>query len=299
MSRFNVLDDEVSLKAPSASIEEAISYAVATATGTGGKVCKEKSTGKEKLTGLEKPTGKEKLAGSQKPTGKEMLSEDVMQEVIMKVLVAIQPVIIQAITEAVKVAVTTAMQQLKPPCIPSSPLQQQKLENDIERLEQYGRRENVRVYGVPETAGEDTTEKVVALARRIDVNVSTADISVSHRLPSSKRRGPSQPERHRPIIVKFVRREQKVQLLRNKRRLREQDQLRGIYIEEDLTAQRAKLFHAIRRAEGTKKVWTIDGRIHCVIAKNGKEEKKVVIDSPQDLARLGWADDRIRKFIAA
>ena len=76
---------------------------------------------------------------------------------------------------------------------------------------QYGRRENIRKFGVRETAEEDPYEKVVEVAGKIGVTIKRVDISVCHRLAS--RSG------LRPIIVKFVRRETKFQIMKHKKNI--------------------------------------------------------------------------------
>ena len=83
--------------------------------------------------------------------------------------------------------------------------------------------------------------------------------------------------------------------MKKKKILREKDHLKGVFIEEDLTAQRAKLYHAIRKANGTKKIWTIDGRIHCLVERNGREEKHVV-ETSEDLFHLGWTEEQLKNF---
>ena len=54
---------------------------------------------------------------------------------------------------------------------------------EFDKLEQYGQRETIRINGIPETEGEDTNVLVTELAADIGVTITTADISVSHRMP--------------------------------------------------------------------------------------------------------------------
>ena len=53
---------------------------------------------------------------------------------------------------------------------------------DLDKLEQYGRREMIRINGIPEMEGEDTNLIVKELAADIGVTIPTADISISHRM---------------------------------------------------------------------------------------------------------------------
>ncbi|CAF1665726.1 unnamed protein product, partial [Didymodactylos carnosus] len=49
-------------------------------------------------------------------------------------------------------------------------------------LEQYDRRLNILVYGVPEDKNENTTDTILDMCQSINVNIKQSDISTSHRL---------------------------------------------------------------------------------------------------------------------
>ena len=89
-------------------------------------------------------------------------------------------------------------------------VENQKLTFEIDRLEQYSRRENVRIYGLRETQGENTSLVFIDMAQDIGVTITPADISVNHRLgrPGGSSTGVSD-SKPRPLIVKPVRRQQK------------------------------------------------------------------------------------------
>ena len=53
---------------------------------------------------------------------------------------------------------------------------------EIDRLEQYSRRDSVRVCGIAETDNENTNDIVVRVAKDMGVVISPNDISVSHRV---------------------------------------------------------------------------------------------------------------------
>ena len=106
---------------------------------------------------------------------------------------------------------------------------------------------------------------------------------VSHRLPGGRSGKPA------PILAKFVRREKRTEFMKKKRRLRETK--RDVFIAEDLTSLRAKMLRKVKEdRDSIEKVWTIDGRIFCLL--NGGT--KVIIDTPDDLLKIGWSEERLR-----
>lgn len=156
----------------------------------------------------------------------------------------------------------------------------------IEKMEQYSRRDNVKIKGLKYEDGEDTTNLVMELAAGIGVNVAKEDISTSHRVGMT-----IDINKPKPIIVKFARRDKMVELLRNKRKLR-----RGIYVEEDLTKTRHNMNYEIRKDPQTSKTWTIGGKIYALVKENGKEVKKA-FDTPDDMYKLGWSADKLEAFL--
>ena len=55
-----------------------------------------------------------------------------------------------------------------------------KLKERLEKLEQYTRKEQVKVYGLPAVEGEDTDNIIVNLTAQMWVEISPSDISVSY-----------------------------------------------------------------------------------------------------------------------
>jgi hypothetical protein len=124
----------------------------------------------------------------------------------------------------------------------------------IDEAEQYSRRNNLRVYGVPEKHHEDSTEAVIQLAKeKLDVDISKFDIDRCHRLgkQDAKKNSP------RPIIVRFSTYRMRSLVFRNKRLLKNT----GITIKEDLTVLRRQLMRDATEVFGLKCVWSLDGNI--------------------------------------
>ena len=79
---------------------------------------------------------------------------------------------------------------------------------EADSTEQYGRRENVRIFGVEEEPDEDVFAKVVSVAEKAGVTIITTtanDVSTCHRLPVGGK-GP------KPLFAKFVRWDSKHQI---------------------------------------------------------------------------------------
>ena len=71
----------------------------------------------------------------------------------------------------------------------------------IDDLEQYGRRENMRIHGIPESTDsiDDDGEKVILkMAKDLNIELKDSDIQRAHRL-GTKRINPN--SRPRPIII--------------------------------------------------------------------------------------------------
>lgn len=119
----------------------------------------------------------------------------------------------------------------------------------IDRLEQYGRRNNIRFYGVPESKNENTIETIINICNeKLQTNITKNMIDCCHRLgkPDSGTK---------PIIVRFVNRYTKENLFKNKSKLKGTH----IVLREDLTRRNIQLMKAARNKFGT--VWSNNGII--------------------------------------
>ncbi len=132
------------------------------------------------------------------------------------------------------------------------------LEQKCDDLEQYGRRNAVRIRNPwPETQGEDTDQMIRTMCKDLlNIEIKPGEISRSHRVG---RKGGNQP---RPIIVKFSTYRTRENIVRNKKRLKEGG--KEIQINEDLTYMRSSTaFRArqLKRREMIQDTWTQDGRV--------------------------------------
>ena len=128
--------------------------------------------------------------------------------------------------------------------------------------EQYGRRENVRMFVVEEQTGEDVYQQVVDVVKGTGVEICKSDISVCHRLPARGQSG-------KPIIVNFVRRETKLALMKKKSGLGHQSG-RPIYTNDDITQLRARLLKSLKEKPAVKAAIMINEEIILCQSKNDK-----------------------------
>ena len=99
-------------------------------------------------------------------------------------------------------------------------------------VEGNSRRDNIRVYGIDETADECTNTIIVKLAHDMGVEISEQELS--HRL--GRKTG-----KPRHIIAKFVRRDTKTKMMRSKKDLRGLSGYRNVFLNDDLTTLQSRL----------------------------------------------------------
>ena len=225
------------------------------------------------------------------------IDSNLIGDIVTQVVNAVQPMIQSIVTAAVTASTSQmlsfwsdSIKSMKSDaCTMKRVIKSQ--EKDIDKLEQYSRRENVKIYGLIEEENENTDERVIKLFNDIGVEFDVNDISVSHRIGKISRN--NDDTRPRPLIVKLLRRNKKTEIMKNKKRLKDKPHYKNVYINDDLTQLRAKIIAELRKDDAIKQVWTIDGKIFC-IQMNGDKETKRIIESPDDLYRLGWSKETVK-----
>ena len=130
-----------------------------------------------------------------------------------------------------------------------------------DNLEQYSRKFNLEIYGIPEQEKEDTEEIVLNLAKRLNVHLEPEYIDIAHRMKKGN-------TRRRPIIVRFTNYYSRNRLYMNRKKLRRanfEGFIEGadrIYINENLTALRSQLFKKVRDKKRQSKLENLDFRWH-------------------------------------
>lgn len=161
------------------------------------------------------------------------------------------------------------------------------MEARLDEMNQYQRKYNLEIHGVPEKTGEDLESVVEEVAKVLEVeeDVDRNDIDIVHRLPSKLI--------PRPIIVKFRNYDAKKTLYESRWKLRRYqgknpnlNEAKKVFINENLTKQRRILFAEVRgraRVNEWYSTWTVDGKI---FVKTSKEEKARKINQQADLEEL-------------
>ena len=129
-----------------------------------------------------------------------------------------------------------------------------KLENLVDREEQYSRRNCLLVHGIAETNDENTDDLVLkTINEKLDVDIAEKEIDRSRRIGREK-----DGLRPKPVIVKLTRYNTRKKVFASKRELKGT----GVSITESLTAKRREQLNKTREEHGFNNMWTTDGRIH-------------------------------------
>ncbi|XP_052704543.1 uncharacterized protein LOC128180457 [Crassostrea angulata] len=173
----------------------------------------------------------------------------------------------------------------------------EELSTRLDEMEQYSRRNCLKISGIPEEKNENTDTLVLNVFNNImfkqkQDKIALESISRSHRVgrPASGR-GP------RDIIVKFVSYRDRAKVYGSKKNLKGYNnnpskQTARIFINEALTHKRAHLYSEARALVKQKKInscWTFDGRVYVKLL--GVNGKKMVINSPDDLESFSAGDN--------
>ena len=174
----------------------------------------------------------------------------------------------------------------------------------VDELEQYGRRENIRILGVAERKDErdDGEEVVTNVAKSLNVELNPElDIQRVHRL-GKKIKGPK--AKPRPVIVHFASYRKRMKFMYKQSKLKVHPNFNGVYLTEDLTSLQAKMLKYVKEVGKNKFVLfhTINGKILMkqsaweagAITNNESDTgtgNQLTIDSPDDLFKYGMNID--------
>ena len=154
----------------------------------------------------------------------------------------------------------------------------QELQESLDELEQYSRKNSVEIHGIPEDIGISTDEVVCKVAAAVGFQIAPDNIEISHRLYRKKGA--------KPIIAKFLNHKDKAKLYKARIKLRNvtlstlfpsysATGLAGqrIFINENLTRYRSDMMKlAIEKRKDGKilSTWSLDGRIFIKTSPSGR-----------------------------
>ena len=128
----------------------------------------------------------------------------------------------------------------------------ENLEKEIDKHEQYSRRNYLLVHGIVETDDEVMDDLVIeTISTNMNIEISPADLDRTQRV-GKKKPGQNKP---RPIIVKLSRDNVRKKAFSNKKNLKGSNES----ITEDLIPKRMEILKKARIEQELTNVWTSDG----------------------------------------
>lgn len=148
-----------------------------------------------------------------------------------------------------------------------------RLENELEDLQQYSRRNNFRIFGAKESPNESPDNIAIDIVRNhLNVDLTASDIDRCHRVGKPS----GQSSKPRPIIVKLISHRKKREIFSNKKNLKKQKET-NYRIHEDLSVKRYSILLAAQKCDKLQACWTIDGKVFAnVPASNNTVVRKLI-----------------------
>jgi hypothetical protein len=126
-----------------------------------------------------------------------------------------------------------------------------ELKNEVDALEQYGRRSLIRISGIPEPTEEgDTTEKVRKIISDINPRYEITNIIRSHRVGKPDEQAAA-VVKHRQISVRLLDPGVIFRILKCGKNLKENSEYRHVYINEDPTNAQYNLLPCLAVSQTT------------------------------------------------
>lgn len=139
--------------------------------------------------------------------------------------------------------------------------------------EQYSRKNNIRITGVPDDEEKEMSQTciektMVLLNDKLNLNIHEADIGVAHRL------GRFKSGKNRPVIVQFVRKQTKINVMKKTSALKGT----GIFINHDLTKLNNEVLSSLRLKDKTRieRCWFHEGKIFAAFKDTANPEAESI-----------------------
>lgn len=161
------------------------------------------------------------------------------------------------------------------------------LEQNLDDLESYNRRNNLEIINIPQRQGEETDKIVEKIAEILEVDLNPTEIEASHRIYSSRN---ETAKKSSPLIVRFVNRRVKEAFIKRakSKKLSTKDlgfpgQVVPVFVRENLTRKKKELFYLAlseKRNTDWKFLWSHNGNI---FARRKEGDKVYKICAKDDL----------------
>ncbi|KAI4461393.1 l1 transposable element-related [Holotrichia oblita] len=145
------------------------------------------------------------------------------------------------------------------------------LRTRVHDLEQYSRKNNIRIFGIPVALEENLEDNMCKLINeKLKVDIRPEHIDNCHRIGKNV-------DGKQPIIIKLTKYKHKEDILKNASITRREK----IYFSEDLTQERFNLLRTCKKSFGNTNVWSRNGvvNVRC-------QSKKFKIKTLQELEEL-------------
>lgn len=127
--------------------------------------------------------------------------------------------------------------------------------------EQYSRRLNLEIQGIPFTPGEDLCKVLLEVAQKSNIEYCRADVQVAHRLPTRSDRTPA-------ILVRFASINAKDKWIKARKFARDASEIgslpKGVFFNDNLTSRNKELLWKAKvraKERGYRFVWVKNGKI--------------------------------------
>ena len=150
-------------------------------------------------------------------------------------------------------------------------------ETELNKLNQYTRRENLEIVGIPRNIGQrDLESHAIKIFNAMGVECNSYDIAACHRLNKKDSSG------NKLTIVRFICRKKVIEILSNKKKLSE-DQIKNklnkkeYFIQENLSPMNRQIMDSciyLRKKKQLTSCWSFNGTINIKITDDDEEKQK-------------------------
>ena len=143
------------------------------------------------------------------------------------------------------------------------------MQQDISKMDQYSRRQNVELSGIPNSVEDTNLEKIVLeILNKIGVKLNSYDIVAIHRLKI--RRGQRSPN----VIIRFLNSKHPYESLKKKKNLSKVEEYGKLYLTENLCPNYQSIFNhcmSLKKYGDLSKVWSYNGVVNVKFEDNDNE----------------------------